>query len=110
MTRTGSNYELKCKACEDTGLNSKGGLCHPCLAHNRQTLRDAVLRAVKACFDNLWDQGMIPGCADVEAVVRWAFEPRVTYAAGFRDRHGDDMRMFAGPVQTLGGWPSRNHQ
>jgi len=92
--------KITCIACGDTGLNSRGDLCSPCRKHGRQPRRDAVLNAVKRLFAGCWKRDKIPTEEEVVAAVRWAYGPRVTYAAGYRGADGS-MGMFAGPTPAL---------
>jgi len=85
-----------CGSCNDTGLNSKGVLCHPCWVNGRQPLRDRLISSLQKLFDAEWEKGKLPDRRDVVDVVRWAFNPPVLYAAGYRQKDGS-MGMFAGP-------------
>ena len=92
---------MECVGCADTGLNSKGGLCHPCKAKGRQTVKDTLVEAVADLFDAALGRGRIPTEADVLQIVEWAYVPKVTYAAGFRGNNGGSMVMFAGPSRDI---------
>jgi len=92
--------EITCIACDDTGLNSRGGLCSPCHKRGRQPRRDAVLGVVEGLFAKYWEDAKIPTEEEVVAAVRWAYSPRITYAAGYRGADGS-MGMFAGPTPAL---------
>lgn len=97
MTR--KTIEPTCPACNDTGRDSTGGPCHPCLVNGRQPLRDAVLGAVAVLFVEYTNK--LPTEEQVIKAVKWAFGPKVMYAAGYRDKDGG-MGMFNGPHPDFG--------
>lgn len=90
--------DFRCIACEDTGINSKGGQCIPCKNNERQLLRNAVIAAVKVVFAKATAAGRLPDPCEVRSAVDWAYAPRRMYAAGFRDPDGEMRDMFAGPT------------
>ena len=95
-----TNSGVQCVACQDTGRNSKGGLCSPCLHKGRQPLRNAVVGAITAVFVRYEAMGGLPTAEELHKAISWACQPRVTYAAGWRDKDGD-MGMFEGPDPSL---------
>lgn len=85
-----------CLACNDTGVNSKGGICYPCRANGRQPLRDSVLKAVNDVFARHWQHDALPNVDHVLDAVRWAFKPKVEFTAVYRFATGELVR-FGGP-------------
>ena len=102
-----------CPACNDTGLNSSGGLCHPCQVKSRQPLRDAVLAAVTEVFAERYTNGGLPTLEQVKEVVDWAFKPHVVYAIGYPLENGGVDIIF-GPDRSVdvmfvwNGYPVNN--
>jgi len=99
--------DVVCTACGDTGRNSKGGACSPCLKNGRQPLRDAVMDAVSDLFAFCRATGGLPKEEEVLDCVRRLFEPEVAYfgpdtiyAVGYRDKNGGLVAQ-AGPVPDL---------
>ena len=87
---------VRCMACGDTGLNSRGDLCGPCQANKREPLREGIMSVVTRLFDDAKKENRIPTHQEVRDAMEWALSPKVQYAAGFRDTDGS-MGMFAGP-------------
>jgi hypothetical protein len=52
-------------------------------------------------FAEHWADDKLPDIKEIAKAVKWAYEPRVMYAAGFRDESGPGMGMFAGPCKNL---------
>ena len=114
---------IVCPACNDTGLDSSGGLCHPCRVKGRQPVRDAVLRAVAGVFNRRLTSGSaehdvlsgysLPKEEELVEAVRWAFKPHVTYAIGYPLENGGVDIIF-GPNPAMNtmlewnGYPVNN--
>lgn len=90
-----------CVACGDTGRNSQGGPCGPCQRRGRQPLRDTLLAGIGRLWDEYDGPGPGPGVEECLAFVRWAYRPRIMYAAGRKARGSAEVGMFAGPCDTI---------
>lgn len=95
-----SKKQIICIACNDTGLNSKGGLCYPCRSKSRQPLRDAAIASLTDLFNTCFDEFRLPSEDEIIESVKWACAPKVQYAAGYRGKDSA-MGIFAGPVIDL---------
>ena len=75
---------MKCKACNDTGVNSKGGACVPCALSLKGTLTDALGR--------LFAQSFLPSEEQVVEAVETAhqqfFADRSLFAIGGKNAEG----------------------
>lgn len=89
--------DYQCEACGSTGINSRGGACVPCQKNGRQLLRNAVISATKVVFAKALEAGRLPDPCELRSAIDWAYQPRVMFAAGYRDPDGS-MAMFAGPT------------
>ena len=93
------NTRYTCVACGDTGTASDGGPCGPCAKKGREPLRDAVVSGLRAIFEEAKRLGKPgPDLLEMQAFLTWACEPRVQYAAGYRDRCSNAVGVFAGPT------------
>jgi hypothetical protein len=86
---------ITCIACGDTGRNSKGNECLPCLRKERQPLKDRILAVVEDVFDE-WHA---PETEEIIEAVQWACKPRVAYVVAFKK--GDDIGVVAGPNSSI---------
>lgn len=89
--------DFRCVACGDTGINSRGGPCVPCQTNGRQLLRAATIQAIKTVFARCAAANRLPDPCELRSAIEWAYQPRITYAAGYRNQDGS-MAMFAGPT------------
>lgn len=89
--------EYTCVGCGDTGINSRGGPCVPCLKHKRHPFKKALLGALE---ELITDAAPVPSVEKVASVCKWAYRPRVMYAAGYRI--DGEMQFFAGPTPHIG--------
>ena len=77
---------VKCVACQDSGRNSKGGVCIPCHRMGREPVKDVVLQAVKDVFADAWHDEKLPSDSAVRKAVDWALQPRISFVVGWRDK------------------------
>lgn len=92
--------EYRCPACQDTGNNSKGGICFPCKKKGRNPQRSRVLSAVGGLFDRLYIDNRLPSRGEVGHAVKWAYRPRVYYVVGSNMPGGGFAGVY-GPIASL---------
>lgn len=82
--------KLICKACNDTGLNSKGAICHICHKHGRQPMRSLCLLTIASVFSDKYDQDILPTQQEITDAVEWVFAPPIIYHGVMRFSNGTE--------------------
>lgn len=93
--------DYECAACGDTGLDSKGRACRPCIMKGRKPLMRAIRQAINTAFINYAEKGDLPTRTALIDAIDWAFLPRIVYIAGYKDHEGDVTEYVAGPTPDL---------